>query len=66
MPITTGNSYVEELSGNAAGAREIWGDLASQGSLSNSCDCATDEDNAAAIQWTFLRKSNGRLVRRSR
>jgi hypothetical protein len=59
MPITSSNSYVEEHSGNAAGAREIWGDIAAQASLSNSCDCTTNEDNAEAIDWTFLRRPTG-------
>ena len=59
MPITASNNYVEEQSGNAAGAGEIWGDIGSQASLSNSCACSTDEDNAAAINWTFLRRPTG-------
>lgn len=59
VPITTGDGYVEEQSGTSAGNRQIWGDIASQASLSNSCDCAIDANNAEAVSWTFLRRPPG-------
>jgi len=59
VPITTGNDYVENQSGTNTDLNDIWGDITNMASLPDSCDCATNENNAEGINWTFLRRPTG-------
>ena len=46
-PLTSGANYVE------AGYSTVWSDVRNQGELPNTCDCTTDEDNGAGINWDY-------------
>lgn len=52
-PLTAGSDYVE------AGYSTVWSEIAAQGDLPNTCDCTTDEDNGAGLNWDFSIQAHG-------
>jgi hypothetical protein len=46
VPLTGGTSHYVET-----GFSTVWSDLAAQTDLPNTCDCTTNEDNGAGINW---------------
>ena len=50
-PITPSAEFTEESSGNTPNAGQIWGDVGNHHSFTNTCACATNEDNAIGVSW---------------
>lgn len=46
-PLTAGSHYVETYYAS------VWADIAAQSDLPNTCDCTTNEDNGAGLNWDF-------------
>ena len=46
-PLSTGSHYVE------TNFDTVWADIQAQGDLPDTCDCTTDEDNGAGLNWDF-------------
>lgn len=56
VPITGGIHYVETY------YNTLWTDIGSLKDLPDTCDCATDEDNAAGINWDITVPAGGSVT----
>lgn len=56
VPVTAGAHYVETFYGT------VWGDIAAETDLPDTCDCSTLEDNGAAVNWDLSIPANSSVT----